>query len=69
MPWTPRDAARHTHKAKSPVAKRQWAHVASSMLRRTGDEGAAVRAANAVVRDRGKHKKGHRGMKRGSSRR
>jgi hypothetical protein len=53
MPWTPSSGpSRHTKKAKSPVAKRQWAHVANSMLERTGDEGAAVRAANAAVAKR-----------------
>jgi len=30
--------------------KRQWSHVANSVLKRTGDEGAAVRAANGVVK-------------------
>lgn len=63
MPWKPSDAKRHTKKARSGVAKRQFAHVANSVLARTGDEGSAIRAANAVVRDRGKRKK-----KRSSSR-
>ncbi len=50
MPWKPKDAKRHTKKAKSSKRKRQWAHVADSVLKRTGDEGAAVRAANGVVK-------------------
>ena len=50
MPWTAKDATRHQKKAKSPKRKRQWAHVADSMLKRTGDDGAAIRAANAVVK-------------------
>jgi len=50
MPWTPSDATRFTKKAKSPKRKRQWRDVADSMLERTGDEGAAIRAANSVVR-------------------
>lgn len=50
MPWTAKDAKRHTRKAKSPKKKRQWAHVADSVLKRTGDEGRAVRAANSVVK-------------------
>ncbi len=54
MPGGPKDAARHTKKAKSPKAKRQWAHVADSMLARGKSEGAAVRAANAVVKRRRK---------------
>jgi hypothetical protein len=49
MPWTPSDAQRHTKKAVSPVAQRQWADVANSVLQRTANEGRAVRSANAVV--------------------
>lgn len=53
MPWTPSDGpARHTKKAKSPTAKRQWADVANSVLKKTGDEGRAVREANGVVANR-----------------
>jgi hypothetical protein len=37
MPWTLSDAERHTHK------------VANDALERTGDEGRAIREANAVV--------------------
>lgn len=53
MPWQPGDAARHTKKAKSPTAKRQWADVADSILKKTGDEGLAVREANGVIARRG----------------
>jgi hypothetical protein len=49
MPWTANDAQRHTHKAKSPKAQRQWAHVADSALSRGASEGSAIRQANAVV--------------------
>ena len=49
MPWTPRDAYRHTKKASTPNAQKQWAHVANSALERTGDEALAIREANAVV--------------------
>lgn len=52
MPWTPKDAQRHTHKAKSGTAKRQWAHVADAVLQKTGDEGRAVREANGVISKR-----------------
>lgn len=55
MPWTAKDAQRHTHKASTPKKKRQWSHVADSMLERGASEGAAIRAANAVVKK--KHKK------------
>ena len=50
MPWTASDATRFTKKAKSPKRKRMWSHVADSMLERTGDEGAAIRAANSVAK-------------------
>lgn len=53
MPWTPKDAKRHDKKAKSGVAKRQWSDVANSVLKKTGDEGLAVREANGVVKSRG----------------
>jgi len=52
MPWTAKDASRKTKKAKSPKAKRQWAHVADAVLAKTGDEGRAIREANAVVKRR-----------------
>jgi hypothetical protein len=42
-------ASRHTKKATTPKLKRQFSHVAKSVMKRTGDEGAAIRAANAVV--------------------
>lgn len=64
MPWTPADATRHTHEAKSPIAKRQWRDVANSMLKRGASEGSAVRAANAAVakrRDRRASRRGRRG--------
>jgi len=74
MPWTTKAARRHTRKARTPKSKRQWSHVANSMLKRTGDEGAAIRAANAVVarrkdkkmeeRYRGKKRHGKKGRKR-----
>lgn len=50
MPWKAKDAKRHTKKIRGAKRSRQWAHVANSMLKRTGDEGAAVRAANAVAK-------------------
>jgi hypothetical protein len=58
MPWGPEDAKRHTKKAKSAKAKRQFSHVANSILERTGDEGRAIRGANAAVAKRGKRKRG-----------
>ena len=49
MPWSPRDAQRHTKKARTPKAKRAFAHAANEVLRRTGNEGRAVRAGNAAA--------------------
>lgn len=50
MPWTPDSGpARHTKKAKSAGAKKQWSAVANNVLTKTGDEGRAVREANAVI--------------------
>jgi len=52
MPWKPGDARRFTKKAKSPKAKRQFAKVANKVLAKSGDEGKAIRIANAAVRKR-----------------
>jgi hypothetical protein len=49
MPWTPSEAEKHTHKAATPVLQQLWAKVANDALERTGDEGRAIREANAVV--------------------
>lgn len=52
MPWKPGDATRHTKKARSKKSKRQWRDIADSVLAKTGDEGRAVREANAVIKRR-----------------
>ena len=49
MPWTAKDAARHTKSARTAKQKRQWMHVSNAVLAKTGDEGKAVRVANSVV--------------------
>jgi len=49
MPWNANDAERHTHKATTSELKELWAKVANESLERSGDEGRAVREANAVV--------------------
>ena len=49
MPWTPDEAERHTHKATTWALKELWAKVANECLERTGDEGRAIREANAVI--------------------
>jgi hypothetical protein len=49
MPWTSNDAEKHTHKASTSALKDLWAKVANESLEKTGDEGRAIREANAVV--------------------
>ena len=44
VPWSEKDAERHTKKAKTPRSRRAFAHAANSVLERTGDEEHAVRA-------------------------
>jgi hypothetical protein len=50
MPWTSREAKKHDRKANTPKKRRMWSHVANSVLKRTGSDAAAVRAANGVVK-------------------
>lgn len=57
MPWTPKDAKGKTRKASTPKKKRQWSKVANRVLDKTGDEGRAVRAANAAVKKKRKGKR------------
>lgn len=49
MPWTPDDAERHTRKATTWELKELWARIANDCLERTGNEGRAIREANAVI--------------------
>ncbi len=49
MPWRPEEAPRHTKIADTPVLCAMWSEVANKVLAETGDEGRAIRAANAVV--------------------
>lgn len=49
MPWTAKDAQRHTDKAKTPQLQEIWAAVANRVLKQTNDEGKAIRLANAAV--------------------
>jgi hypothetical protein len=45
MPWTPKDAERHTHRATTWELKELWAQVANECLERNGDEGRVIRLA------------------------
>jgi hypothetical protein len=56
MPWRSTSAKGFTRKAKSKTAKRQWAHVANSMLKSGKSKGAAIRAANGIIKARGRKK-------------
>lgn len=49
MPWTSRDAYRHTKKASTPHLQRMWSNVANSALSSGDDEASAIRQANAAV--------------------
>ena len=53
MPWKASDATRFNSGAQSTRVKSLWAQIANETLRRTGDEGRAVRAANAAIKLRG----------------
>lgn len=58
MPWTPSDGpARHTKKATTPAKRKQWALVANKVREDSGDEGKAVRIANAAVKNHPSKKK------------
>jgi hypothetical protein len=47
--WTMQSGLKHTKKANTPAKKKQWASTANAVLEKTGDEGMAVRVANAAV--------------------
>ena len=49
MPWTAKDADKHI-KGLSGHQKSAWAKIANSALKEYGDEGKAIRTANAKVK-------------------
>ncbi len=50
MPWTAKDTGRHNKRAaKSPRKRKVWSKVANQVLSKTGNEGRAIREANAVA--------------------
>ena len=57
MPWGLKDAPRHTKKATTAPAKRQWSVVANKVLAESGDDAKAIRIANAAVKARKGKKK------------
>ena len=52
MPWSMASAPKHTKKASTPGAKKQWAAVANKVLSSTGSDAKAVKIANAAVSKR-----------------
>jgi len=48
MPWSAGDATKH-HKGATGKKGKLWARVANQVLSKTGNEGRAIREANAVV--------------------
>lgn len=46
MPWTSSDADRHK-KGLTPLQQKRWAAIANDVLKSSGDEGKAIRIANA----------------------
>ena len=51
MPWKASDAKRHTKKAKGKKQQGKWAKIANAVLKKNGDEGMAIRVANAKVKE------------------
>lgn len=56
MPWTKETAKQHNKKAVGKKAE-QWAAVANEVLKRTGDDAQAIRAANAAINQKKGKKK------------
>ncbi len=63
MPWTARDAYRHTKKANTPHLQNQWSKVANSALEGGADEASAIKQANAAVSSGGPAKRKLKGAK------
>ncbi len=49
MPWSSRDSFEKTKKANTKSKKKKWAKVANAVLEKEGDEGMAIRIANASM--------------------
>lgn len=47
--WQTSDVSAKTKNANTPVAKRQWVHIANQLLASGKPESQAIREANAVV--------------------
>ena len=49
MPWEASDAKTKTGKANTPGKQKLWEKVSNQVLAKSGDDGRAIREANAVV--------------------
>lgn len=56
MPWDSKSFKSKHNKKLSPAQARKTAKVANAILRETGDEGKAIRIANAQAKKKGKGK-------------
>ena len=55
MPWTAADAPKFNSKTANSVHLREvWSNAANAALREYGDEGKAIRVANAAVTNAGR---------------
>ena len=50
MPWSSQDVKHKTRQAKTAGQKQAWTKTANAVLRKTGDEGKAIRIANSQAR-------------------
>ena len=49
MPWSASDAHKKTHAADTSAEKHKWQAIANTVLKKDGDEGKAIRIANAAM--------------------
>jgi len=49
MPWTAEQAQGHNKAADTADKQHQWSTVANAVLAKSGDDGKAIRIANAAV--------------------
>jgi hypothetical protein len=64
MPWKGKGDWKYSRKANTPKKERQARHIAQSMMERGASEGAAIRAANGVIKRGGKRKKARKSGRR-----
>ena len=54
MPWTPKTFAARHNKRLDPAKAKKAAAIANAVLEKTGDDGKAIRIANAAVKRKAK---------------